>query len=123
MTTYEQRLRDALIKQTAINNEITYLRLQIKQEAAQVRWAKTSPIIKGLKAQWPDAHIDSSPDRTYVSISLGVLDPNPDPLLLPFGWEKFEENQLSPGSLGSSVLSIYRLKGCPAYIYITKAVR
>lgn len=121
MTNYEQRLQDALIKQEEVKNEIAYLRLQIKQELKQCRWAKGSPIIKQFQRQWPDLHIDNGPGITYLSLSFSVLDVNYEEHL-PVGWEKFEERSIDSNALGSPILKTYRMKNVPALLYVTKAI-
>lgn len=118
MSDYETRLAQALTKAAALKDEIAYLRLQIKQEVKQAKWAKGSPIIKQFKACWPDVQIDNGAGLTYLSLKFGPLD-DYEPHLV--GWELFDSYRVDE-SLGSPIIKQYRMKGVPAVLYVTKHV-
>lgn len=120
MTDYERRLQEALTKQANIKEEIAFLRLQIKQEVKQTKWAKGSPDIKELSRLYPDLRIDNGAGTTYMGLTRSVLDV---PVQLPAGWELFESHPQDPSTIGSPVVNKYRFKGLPALLYVTKAVR
>lgn len=122
MTDYEIRLEKALEDKSKINDEIDFLRLQIKQEKKQAKWAKGSPVIKELMSQWPDARIDHGAGMTYVNLSFSVLDA-PYEQRLPTPWEKIEERKVDRESVFSPILRAYRLKDSPVLIYATQTVR
>jgi hypothetical protein len=119
--TYERRLADALAKQADLKHEIEFLRLQLKQEAKQCRWAKSSPVIKQFKAQWPDLRIDNGAGMTYLGLTFSVLDHDYEQHL-PVGWVKFEE-RIDSSLIGSPIQRTYKYSGIPALLYVTKAVR
>lgn len=120
MNDYESRLAVAVEKLAALKHEIAFFKLQIKQEKKQAVWAKGSPIIRQFKAQWPDLTIDNGAGLTYLGLKFGVTDEYESHI--PFGWECYETRTTGTG-LGDPVLKIYRSRGVPALLYVTKAVR
>lgn len=120
MTDYERRLEEALEKQANLKSEIEFLRLQIKQERKQIRWAKGSPIIKQMKAQWPDLRIDNGAGMTYLGLTFRVTDPNPEPHLP--GWV-LHETRRDSDRLDAPIVDVYRYHGIPAMLYVTRNVR
>ena len=120
MTDYEKRLHEALIQQQELKEAIAFLRLQIKQERKQERWAKTSPIIKQMKARWPSLRIENGAGCSYLGIALSAKDPGITPHLPE--WELLEQYAAYPSKLGSPIVTKYRMKGVPALLYVTQEV-
>lgn len=115
---YERRLIVAQELLERTKNEITFLKLQIKQEKQQERWAKSSPIIRDMKARYPGICIENGAGLTYLSMDVGVCE-SFEP---PFGWECSHRDPQN-SSLGSPIVETYHLRHCPANLYVTKHVR
>ena len=118
LTDYTTRLATAIVAAAKIKDEIAYLKLQIKQEKAQTKWAKTSPQVKDLQAMFPGAEVQSDSSMTYISVHLPVS----ATVNLPFGWELREQRAVNAVTLGSPVVSFYKTPRTPINLYITKAV-
>jgi len=118
MTDYEVRLERAQKQLTEVKDQIEFLKLQIKQERKQARWAKGSPIIRDMKKRWPHLRVDNGAGTTYLGLDVGVL----ESFDAPVGWELFDRYPQN-SSLGSPIVEIYRLRHCPANLYVTKHVR
>ena len=112
---YTERLANAQVCLRDIKAEIEFLKLQIKQEAKQVRWAKGSP---GLKAILRDKRISAEhgAGMTYLAIHLSVL----ESYAVPDGWEMVEQTRQR--NIGDPVCTKYRKQGFPALLYVTKEV-
>lgn len=119
MTNYEQRLEAALKKQADIKDEIDFLRLQIKQEKKQEKWASRSPVISQIKAKFPDLRVDNGAGLTYLTMNFSVLDQSE----LPQGWTLFDANPQDKQNLGSPIVERYKYPDVPAMLYITRQVR
>lgn len=115
---YERRLASALEVLEKTKSEIDFLKLQIKEEKKQTRWAKGSPIIKDMVKRYPGLRIDNGAGLTYLGLDVQCT----ETFNAPFGWECFETRRIDD-SLGSPVLSIYKLRNCPAHLYVTKHIR
>lgn len=118
MSDYEVRLQTALIKQAGLKDEIAFLRLQIKQEKKQAKWAASSLTIRELKELFPEAKIDNGAGVTYISVDLSRTDLRQ----APGSWEQRDREVVFPNNIGSPVRCTYRMQGVPANLYITRAV-
>ncbi len=115
---YATRLIDAQAKLEDLREHIVFLKLQIKQEKKQAKWAKESPTIKDLRAKYPHLRVDNGAGMTYLGLDVGVL----EAFDAPVGWERYDSRPQN-SSLGSPIVEIYRLRHCPAQLYVTKHVR
>jgi hypothetical protein len=115
---YTERLEAALTMRSELAAEITFLRLQIKQERQQAKWAKGSQAVKDVLAVYPMAQIENGAGMSYITVKLACS----DMLLCPGGWSLHEQREVDPSKLNSPVLTTYRNHGVPALIYVVKQV-
>ncbi len=119
MTQYEERLQSALARLADDKAEVEFLKLQIKQEKKQAKWAKESPVLKQFKAQWPELTIDNGAGMTYLGLHFAAHEEYEQHI--PFGWECYDTRKVHDG-LGSPIVKIYRMRHVPALLYVTKAI-
>ncbi len=115
---YFDRLEQALKKQIELKHEIEFLRLQIKQENRQTKWAQSSPVIAHLKSLFPDLRIENGAGLTYLGLTFGVL----DTATVPDGWTLWEAEPQDRNQIGSPMIEKYKYHGIPAMLYITRKV-
>lgn len=116
---YAQRLEQALKKLVDTKNEIVFLRLQIKQEKKQEKWANGSPVIAQLKELFPELRIENGAGMSYLGLTFEVL----DKAVLPAGWSLFDSEPQDRNQIGSPINEKYKYTGIPAMLYVTRKVR
>lgn len=115
---YEERLQNALQRQRDIKEEVAFLRLQIKQEKQQARWAKGSMDVTFIRSIYPHVEVENGAGCTYMSVKLTAA----DLMLYPLGWEIVDMREVDDTRLNSPMLVKMRRVGVPALLYITKDV-